>query len=1116
MTSFSQIDIEIETLPAKDVPLGYDRDSLVSWIENILIGGGGFLDTASITITGNREAFGRFYSGTDIGFEKGLILSTGKVESAEAPNSTGAYSDEFYPFDPFVSHGDPDLLNMYNTLFAGIGGRDTTIYYTGDAAVLEFIYRPYGDQILMDYVFASEEYPSARFQPGEDVDLTDFPNTPQVFDLFGISIEKFGFNNLAFMMEDSPDPTPEESRWVHVQNVNASTNSSYFQPNPVDPPLGPMIDYGTQYDGYTKPVGDLGPLFIQRKDVDPCGAYKVKIAIEDFYWTSPNEELLPSGFQINSAVFLEENSLISSVQQSGVIYQNYSVDHYFFNPALEGELVENCNHIIATFTLEDSMAIDYAIPYKIQLPEYDQYVQVTYEDGTVITDDSIRFLKGEMEKVIHIYAVNLNADYQFAALTYPVNQCDVPGPWGGGFTGRIDFNLRDNTPITLSQNPKIYEAYCKETIDLTLTDVAENGVDPLLYFWNGDIVSKDTISYKVEGSPDIINILVKDHCDNETNATIQINNKPVVLEDILDAFLCGPGQSVVVPVFAQIPDYPDYTIEHVRWYKVSPYTDLGDADGNEMTVLYDEDVGDGIWTCGFEITDVCGGTQTGTFIVNQSELTLGDDLWICKGESRDLIANAQAQWFEWFATDNPSVILSTTNSLTVTPDITTEYALRILDLCDVVQTAYITVNVDLFEPQITIDPVSAEICPGETIILTANDAVEWNWNPGGEITQSIALNPTDPNVYTYTLTASSEYCIDKVTSASFEVFPTPVADFLINPDEDGCTGESIEFTYAATVTNETFKWNFDGSTDTATVANPTHVYSQAGTYNVYLHVNKYICDNDTTIELTINPLPSPDFNADVLNGCAPVTVDFEDLSTDIQPGATYEWSFGDGNTSNASGNTTHEFTEAGLFNVSLTINNTARCGETVVKTNYVQINPDPEAGFDPDPPITTMDNPIIVFINTTLSDSAISTYEWDFGDNSPLNNEESPTHDYTAAGDYDVMLIVETINGCLDTIVGKVALTEEAVLFIPNAFTPNGDGVNDKFEIKGTPIADYNLYIYDRWGEQIWSTHNFETHWDGTDRSGKPVSTGSYVYHIIGTDYLKQQVSYQGTVTVIR
>ncbi len=245
------------------------------------------MDTSTIAITGNREAFGRFYNGSDIGFNKGLILSTGRVESAEAPNQSGAYSDEFYPFDPFESHGDPDLLTMYNTIFAGINERDTAIYYTGDAAVLEFVFKPYGDQILMDYVFASEEYPSAKFQGPEDIDLTGFPTaTSQIFDLFGISIEKYGFHNLAFMIEDSPNPTPEATRWINVANVNANKNSSYYQPNPEDPPFGRIL--GTEFDAVTKPEGDLGPLIIQRKDVDPCGAYRVKIAIEDFFWTSPD------------------------------------------------------------------------------------------------------------------------------------------------------------------------------------------------------------------------------------------------------------------------------------------------------------------------------------------------------------------------------------------------------------------------------------------------------------------------------------------------------------------------------------------------------------------------------------------------------------------------------------------------------------------------------------------------------------------------------------------------------------------------------------------------------------------------------------------------------------
>ncbi len=1117
---YAQIPIQIDELPADDNQQGYNVDTLKAWVQNILRGRGGMVDTTTIRFTGNHQALGRFFNGTDIGFDKGLIISNGKVESAEAPNNIGAKSDAFNEYDPLSISGDPDLLTMYNTIFAGLRMRDTTIDYTGDAAALEFLYRPFGDQITMEYVFASEEYPSTGVQPSTDVDLTDFDTIPpneQIFDLFGISVRKYGFHNLAFTAPtDSGGPPfnpPEPKRWITVQHVNEGSSSSYYQPNPRDPPFG--SDLGTQYDGLTKTIGDLGPLIIHRDDIEPCGRYNVKIVIEDFYWTSPDPEQLPSGFQINSAVFLKKNGLRSNLMVSNTEYSDWSVNYHYTNPEFEGDLVENCNHIVATFTFDDPVNVDYYIPFKIELPPFRDMVEVAYDSGEIITNDTITFLAGETVKTITISAVNLDADYTNITFMYPENPCDWPGPFGGGFQGRIKFNLRNNEPISFTVNPKIYEAYCKETIDLTITDVTLFGVTPLFYYWNGDIAPFEIFTYQVQSSPDFVNVLVKDGCDNSSTAQVQINNKPIILESILDAFLCGPGQSVTVPVTAIMPNYNDYSIDHVSWYKVNPYQYLGDADGNEMLVLYDDDVGADIWTCGFEITDCCGGTTTGTFLVNQSELSLGNDINICNGDSKELIANAMAHWYEWYAVNDPSTILSTTNSVTVSPSVTTEYALRILDLCDVIQVATITVIVDLFEPEITITPASAEICPGETITLTANTALEWHWSPGDETTQSIILNPTIPNIYQYTLTASSEYCFDKVTTASFEVFPTPVAAFSIDPYFDACTGETISFYYSDAITNETFIWDFDDGSPVSSEPNPIHTYINPGTYNVQLHVDKYICENDTAMELIINPLPTPDFSANVIEGCLPVEVLFDDLSNDVQAGAEYVWTFGDNETSGDDGSTSHTYTQAGLYTVSLTINNTQRCAQTLTKPNFIQANPNPEAEFEADPWITTLDTPIIDFIDLSNSDSAIINYLWDFGDGG-TSYDENPSHTYTQPGEYDIMLRIETINGCWDTTFAKVALTEEVRLFIPNAFTPNNDGINDKFEIKGTPIADFNLYIFDRWGKIIWSTHNYETHWDGTDKTGSPVIPGTYVYQISGTDYLIQSISYQGTVTVVR
>ncbi len=334
------------------------------------------------------------------------------------------------------------------------------------------------------------------------------------------------------------------------------------------------------------------------------------------------------------------------------------------------------------------------------------------------------------------------------------------------------------------------------------------------------------------------------------------------------------------------------------------------------------------------------------------------------------------------------------------------------------------------------------------------------------------------------------------------------------PSKIYATGNGA-FYYSDDITNEAFTWDFDDGSPVNSNANPTHTYTNAGTYTIQLHVDKYICENDTSMVLLINPLPSPDFLADEIEGCLPVEVTFDDLSSDIQAGAEYEWSFGDGESSSDAGSTSHIYTEAGLYTVGLIINNTERCEESIIVPNLIQVNPNPEAGFEADPWITTLDTPIIDFSDLSISDSTIVTYEWDFGDGN-TSTEENPSHTYTDPGEFEIKLYIETINGCWDTTYAKVALSEQVRLFIPNAFTPNNDGVNDVFEIKGTPFADFNLYIYDRWGKVIWSTHNFETHWDGTDKTGNIMGTGAYVYLIQGTDYLLQPINYTGTVTVVR
>ncbi|NOX84940.1 MAG: PKD domain-containing protein, partial [Chlorobi bacterium] len=703
----------------------------------------------------------------------------------------------------------------------------------------------------------------------------------------------------------------------------------------------------------------------------------------------------------------------------------------------------------------------------------------------------------------------------------------------------IYFELINNDPFSFTANPKEYSAYCKETIQLTVKDVTQGGVDPIVYIWpTNPTPPVEVYDYTVNASPDWVDVGVKDLCGNDTTMQIKINNKPIKLKGIQSIFLCGPGQEAV-PVQTIIPnpdDMPGYSIDHVVWQRQTPppVKPLGDQDGDEITVVYDTEVGDAVWTCWYQATDVCGGKADSVFTVNQSSLVL-DNTGVCGGETIELTTGTPAHWYKWYRRDGSNWTLVGESQTTYDdtypsnqPQI--NYKLEIEDNCGEFQSAEMTVFVDIYEPEISYTPQD-ELCMGDEITLEANESqtsqVTYTWLLGSDVVgteRTLTLGESDyqvPGTYTYILQTVSQsqyfYCTNS-TEAEFTVYANPSSAFSIDPPDNACTNTNILFDYNDDITNKSFLWDFGDGT-TSTQPNTVHQYANPGTYNVNLNVDLtypsgHVCSSDSTFILKVDPLPSPDFTADVLEGCLPVEVRFQDQSADVASGATYEWTFGDGNTSDQQ-NPVNQYNTAGLFTVSLTVHNTDRCAATTTKPNYIQANPNPVAKFEADPWITTLDTPDIDFSDFSESDSTIINFEWDFGDGS-TSNEENPTHTYQQAGEYEVTLYVETINGCVDTTIGKVALTEEVKLFFPNAFTPNGDGMNDVFEIKGTPITNFHLYIYDRWGKEIWSTHNFENRWDGTDFNGKPVPAGTYIYTITGTDYMKRDLSFKGTVTVVK
>ncbi|MGL5891288.1 MAG: PKD domain-containing protein, partial [Bacteroidia bacterium] len=276
------------------------------------------------------------------------------------------------------------------------------------------------------------------------------------------------------------------------------------------------------------------------------------------------------------------------------------------------------------------------------------------------------------------------------------------------------------------------------------------------------------------------------------------------------------------------------------------------------------------------------------------------------------------------------------------------------------------------------------------------------------------------------------------------------------------------------------------------------------------------CTATALTTVTINPQPSPQFSATPTQGCAPLCVNFTDLT-----GAgtwNWNWNFGDGNTGTGSGTPTNCYNLPGSYDVQLIVTDaTTGCTDTVLYTNFVNVFANPVAAFGSSPDNATMVNPIIFFNDSSL---AAASWSWSFGDllNSS-STQQNPSFAYPGAGCYEVTLTVTSIDGCTSIASDSVCIGLEATFFVPNAFTPDGDGDNDIFMPVGIGIesAQFEFWIYDRWGNMIFFSDNPSVGWDGRANGGSGVAQiDTYVWKIKCVDITGRKYNKLGTVTLIK
>jgi gliding motility-associated-like protein len=384
----------------------------------------------------------------------------------------------------------------------------------------------------------------------------------------------------------------------------------------------------------------------------------------------------------------------------------------------------------------------------------------------------------------------------------------------------------------------------------------------------------------------------------------------------------------------------------------------------------------------------------------------------------------------------------------------------------------------------------------------------YNWTP--TLPNASLVNNLSSGIYNIQV-IDSNLCV-KDTSIVIQNIPPPVALFTYN---DVCEDSLIAIIGDAPGSNiASWSWDLgDGRTSSGQSLSTT--YPQNGTYNISMEVVD-VNNCTTTVQNPINIYPNPvvSFIPDTVWGCEELEVSFQDFSQ-ADSGSQYIWEFEDHGTSSQQSPIV-TFSGAGQYGVGLTVSSPYGCVASTYTYNLIEIYSDPIADFDFMPQDLGILDPLAEF--TDLSTDPF-TWMWTFGDGGS-STVQHPQYSYSDTGSYNVKLIVTTENSCVASIDKWIIVKPDYILHVPNAFTPNGDFLNDVFLPLGVfhGIGEYTFRIFNRWGEQILENYDVNEGWNGgyyNDLS-KMSPDGAYVYVISVRDLHGAKNEFKGTVVLLK
>ena len=392
-------------------------------------------------------------------------------------------------------------------------------------------------------------------------------------------------------------------------------------------------------------------------------------------------------------------------------------------------------------------------------------------------------------------------------------------------------------------------------------------------------------------------------------------------------------------------------------------------------------------------------------------------------------------------------------------------------------------------PNIMVTPNSGTICPGGSVTFAATGAISYTWSP----TTSLVFS--NDSVATASPTVSTSYLVSGTapngcTSGNLATVIIPQDSIVVNSAVI-CLSNSVTLNASSIAVSYTWSpaTGLSGTSGSSVIASPrnTAIYIVEGT-------DAFGCTGINTATVTVDSLPIIS-----ISKTPTITCSGQPVVLTASGASTYTWSTGivaATNTVSPTANT--EYTVVGT--------DTNGCSNTA--TQILLVNPLP--------PVAINSGATSAVINLgqsiTLNASGALTYSWTSGNtncDSCASNTESPVTNtqYCVAG--------KNINACRDSACINVVVDKVCDVFIPDAFSPNGDGQNDEFKVYGNCLTELTLEVFDRWGNQVYKGDDLSSAWDGTYQ-GKLMNTGTYIYQVQYTLNTGKKAKAKGNFSLMR